>query len=376
MDSFPSLNQALKGFDSAGKTAPNPVNGTFVDLEFSQALQKVSYKDITIPQGFTLKGSLKLPSIGFDASFDIDIDNSGADIIGDIKHPIEVTIDDRQLFALTAANDSKRGPSINLSTSSLQKKDCSLSGQIYLLGLSSSADFDLSETSLTYHGTISDFLKISFDIDKTHLDLSASCTLNISIPSFEVATVSIPRLDTVKFAASLTTKVQWGKVSWDLTVTGNTVNLVGWDLVARTFIVHANLSDFTEITSYLEKQFGQNFVDFFDEQVRSILQMKSITDVVDDFKHLGLSAEKVSELLVNGYKCVPGDVIKEVVDVFELDQHAAIKLAKNLGANVGDAARSGDNSYKYKYRQPSDNSLKNAERLVPNWCSGRFQDSN
>ena len=53
-------------FDSAGRTGPKAVDGTFADLEFSRALFEVRVGEIIIPQGFIIKGSLKLPSLGWD----------------------------------------------------------------------------------------------------------------------------------------------------------------------------------------------------------------------------------------------------------------------------------------------------------------------
>ncbi|KIL57324.1 hypothetical protein M378DRAFT_395566 [Amanita muscaria Koide BX008] len=341
-ETFPSFNQALKGFDSAGRVGPKAVNGTFADLEFSRALQEVRVGEIVIPQGFVLKGSLNLPSVHFEASFDIEISPSRIHVDGHIKNAITVTIDNTRLFALTHASDSNRGPSLDLTIERDTPPNCYFSGEIYLLGLSAAAQFELSDDGMQFHETISAWLagvKIDFVINTAiYLDFSASCTLDLSLPPFKIGKVDIPHIKVVKFAASLATQVHWTPITWELVVSGK-MSLVDWDMgQAGPFTLGPDLSDFTKITNYLVDHVKDRFNSLFKDKVAEILA-EGLKEVVNELKNVGLAAEKTTELLVKEFDCDLKEVIKQVGEIFELEKEEMAKIMKDLGTTAEKVAR-------------------------------------
>ncbi|KDR67525.1 hypothetical protein GALMADRAFT_231959 [Galerina marginata CBS 339.88] len=341
-ETYPSLNQALKGFDSAGRTAPKAVNGTFADLEFSRALQEVRVGNIVIPQGFIMKGSLKLPSIGLDMWFDIEFTPAHIRIAGDIKNAITITVNNNRLFALTRASDRNRGPTMDLTIDTHSPPKCYSSGEIYLLGLSASAQFEMTDSGIEFHETISAWMsgfKIDFAIDYTYyLDLAATCILKLDIPSFKCGVVTIPRMDAVKFSASLATKVYWDPITWNLSIAG-TMNLGKWNLgEIGPFNLGADLSDFGKVANYLVNQIKDGIAALISDKVLGGLK-KGLKVAVDELKAAGLLAKNTAELLVKEFKQDIDEVTKQVGEVFELGKEEMAKIMKELGSTAEQIGR-------------------------------------
>ena len=343
--SYPSLNQALKGFDSAGRTGPKAVDGTFADLEFSRALFEVRVGEIIIPQGFIMKGSLKLPGLGWDVFFDIEISLKGIRIAGDIKNSITIIVDNNCLFALTHATDKNRGPTMDLTINTTSPPhNCYFSGEIYLLGLSASAQFELSDTGMEFHETMSWLggFKIDFVMDyKLYLNLSASCILDLAIPPFKVGAVPIPNVEVLKFSASLSTAVRWDHIEWQMSMVGQ-MDLAQWDMgKIGPFTLDPDLSDFQKISKYLVNQIMDGFSDLFKGKISERLE-EGVKEAVNDLKAVGLLAAKTTELLVKEFDLDLEEVIQEVGKTFELEKAEIAKIMKDLGATAEQVGRSGD----------------------------------
>lgn len=358
--SCPSVNQALKQFDSVGRSAPTVVDGTFVDFEFSLAPQNIGVIGNTsfIPQGIKLKGSLKLPPIGFDALFDINISPSYVHIMGNIEHAISVIVSDHQLFSLTHASIQECGPSLDLEVdiNTLSTATCHFSGEIHLLGLSAAAILDLTATGLDFHGTMSNWqggTKVDLTIDEKYLNLSAHFTLDVSISAFSIGEVEIKSIQVVKSAVSLTTKVVWKKITWALVITSN-LTLVDWDLGdAVSFTLDANFSDFTKITDFLRNQVDTGFSQRFKDKIQDELDWSR--DVVPELQKIGLEAETTTKLLVKEFHRTTESVMKTVKKTFSLSEESALALMEDLKVTAQDMGRS--RVFLHGYKSDSNNNF-------------------
>lgn len=352
--------------DSAGRTGPEVLDGTFADLEFSQALLEVRVGEIIIPQGFFLKGCLNLPSLGFQTSFDIEICLSHIHVDGHIKNAITVIVDNTLLFALASASDPNRGPSLELTIKYTSPPYCYFSGNIYLLGMSSAGQFQLSDKGMQFHGAMS-YEQSAVQVDAvinstTYLDLSASCTLDLSMPPFTVGAVNIPYIKIVKFAASLTTRVSW-VITWELKVAGK-LKLVDLDLgEVGPFTVGADCPNLSKIADYVVNQIKEGFGSRFRSDIEKILA-EGVKEAVMALKSVGLEAFKTAELLVEEIGCDIEEVMKHVKEIFGLKGEDLANIMKDLEETATEVARSGGHFYVNEQR--SNDPFQYIERFVFN----------
>ncbi|KDR67509.1 hypothetical protein GALMADRAFT_1078127 [Galerina marginata CBS 339.88] len=289
-----------------------------------------------------MKGSLKLPSIGLDMWFDIEFTPAHIRIAGNIKNAIAITVNNNRLFALTRASDRNRGPKLDLTIDTHSPPKCYCSGEIYLLGLSASAQFEMTDSGIEFHETISAWMsgfKVDFAIDYTYyLDLSASCILKLDIPSFKCGVVTIHRMDAVKFSASLATKVYWEPITWNMSIIG-TINLGKWDLGRiGPFNLGADLSDFGKVANYLVGQIKDGIAALIRDKVLNRLK-KGLNLVINELKSAGFLAKNTAELLVKEFNQDLDEVTKQVGEVFNLGKEEMAKIMKELGASAEQVGR-------------------------------------
>lgn len=307
------------------------MDGTFANLRFRFAPKGFLVGTTVVPQGYSLAGSLNLPSCGFDASFDIEISPKRIHVDGDIENAIVFSVNGTKLFALSQASAPSRGPSIDMTITG-DSFMCDLSAEVYLLGLSAGISATISDNGLEIHEFI------SASVGSVRLDLTAnnqlfyfsmSCTFALSFPSFFIGTIEVPSIRTVGFSALLATRVVWSKAIWQLTVTGD-LSLMWWYMGTHTFTLDANFSDLEHIAQQIANEIGELYNSAFVTKIRQMLE-DSVKEVVVFLSNIGMAALLVGKLLVQYFGCEIGEVVEELGDVFDMGLDALVPIMKDLG---------------------------------------------
>jgi len=344
--SCPSFSQALTGFspadtglDNAGNAVPAHMDGAFTDLSFQISPQGFRVGGIEVPQGYGLAGSLNLPSCGFDASFDIEIDASSHSIHvdGQIKNALVFPKTGSRLFALSQASCPNKGPSMAMTITTTSFR-CDLSAEVHLLGLSAGISVHISDNGLEIHEFIDAWVggaRLDLVVNKDVVSFSMYCTLTLSFPSFRIGLTDIPATNVVRFSALLSTRLDWSKDSWELAVTGD-LSLMGWHLGTHTFTLGIDITALEKLACWIAHQIESLFMSAFATKILHMLD-DSIREVVVVLKAIGMEAIHVGRLLVKHFGCVASEVVKEVGYVFTMAAKDLAPIMKDVEMAYHDA---------------------------------------
>ena len=333
--SFPSFNQALAGFDGKDRlfdrTGPEYVDSSFTDLEFaiSPGQTLTTKTDRIVNQGYMYKGSLVLLSIGFDASFHIEISKEQIMAKGDIKNAIVFPKNGTPLFTLCQDGNKYLGPHLEFTIKEAYFI-CQIFSHVSFLGLSFGTSHELSSCGLKFHslrsinlpGVVKSAVDFYTVVDKTHLQFQLSCDLEVSIP---LQVLACPDVKVVTFAAVFGASVDWSKPSFDFWVTGS-VGLLGLLRVeVETIAIRGDLSGFIELAAELATKIAKYLPDMVGGKLK-----QSLEKAIKFLKDLGLEAVKAGEFIIQRFKEGVRAVIIQLQAVYELARDAIREIARSL----------------------------------------------